>query len=155
MNHIPQIRNDNGIPTLYVKGEPFFVLGGEIHNSSASSLEYMERHVWSNLEGLNMNSLIVPLYWETIEPEEGRYQFGLLDGLIGQLSSEEFMELLPEFRLAFSYFTPRETDQIGEYVAGFYGKGRKDLFALEEVAPAVGEYGRKLDRYVRKMAELG
>ena len=84
MNHIPQIRNDNGIPTLYVKGEPFFVLGGEIHNSSASSLEYMERHVWSNLEGLNMNSLIVPLYWETIEPEEGRYQFGLLDGLIGQ-----------------------------------------------------------------------
>lgn len=78
-----------------------------------------------------------------------------LDGLIGRLSSEEFMELLPEFRLAFSYFTPRETDQIGEYVAGFYGKGRKDLFALEEVAPAVGEYGRKLDRYVRKMAELG
>ena len=66
MNHIPQIRNDNGIPTLYVKGEPFFVLGGEIHNSSASSLEYMERHVWSNLEGLNMNSLIVPLYWETM-----------------------------------------------------------------------------------------
>lgn len=77
-----------------------------------------------------------------------------LDGLIGQLSSEEFMELLPEFRLAFSYFTPRETDQIGEHVAGFYGKGRKDLFALEEVAPAVSEYGRKLDEYARVAVEL-
>lgn len=73
-----------------------------------------------------------------------------LDGLIGQLSSEEFMELLPEFRLAFSYFTPRETDQIGEHVAGFYGKGSRDLFALEEVAPAVSEYGKMLDVYVRK-----
>lgn len=84
MNQIPQIRNDNGIPTLYVKGEPFFALGGEIHNSSASSLEYMEQHVWNNLEGLNLNSLIVPLYWETIEPEEGSYRFELLDGLIRQ-----------------------------------------------------------------------
>lgn len=84
MNHIPQIRNDNGIPTLYVKGEPFFALGGEIHNSSASSLEYMEQHVWNNLEGLNMNSVIVPLYWETIEPEEGSFRFELLEGLIKQ-----------------------------------------------------------------------
>ena len=84
MNHIPQIRNDNGIPTLYVKGEPFFALGGEIHNSSASSLEDMEQHVWNNLEGLNLNSLIIPLYWETIEPEERSYRFELLDGLIKQ-----------------------------------------------------------------------
>ena len=64
------------------------------------------------------------------------------------------MELLPEFRLAFSYFTPREIDQIGEHVAGFYGKGRKELFALEEVPPAVSEYGRKLDAYVQRAAGL-
>ena len=36
---IPEIRKDGGIATLYVKGEPFFALSGEIHNSSASSLE--------------------------------------------------------------------------------------------------------------------
>ena len=39
---IPEIRKDGRIATLYVKGEPFFALSGEIHNSSASSLEYME-----------------------------------------------------------------------------------------------------------------
>ena len=26
---IPEIRNDKGTPTLYVKGEPFFVLSGD------------------------------------------------------------------------------------------------------------------------------
>lgn len=84
MTDIPKIKNDNGIPTLYVKGEAFLALSGELHNSSASSLAYMEREVWPNLKGLNMNSVIVPIYWETIEPEEGTYQFTLLDGLIAQ-----------------------------------------------------------------------
>ena len=81
---IPEIRNDKGIPTLYVKGEPFFALSGEIHNSSASSLEYMEEHVWKQIEGMHLNALIVPLYWETIEPEEGKFDFTLPDGLIAQ-----------------------------------------------------------------------
>lgn len=81
---IPEIRVDKGIPTLYVKGEPFFALSGEIHNSSASNLEYMEEHVWKQIEGMHLNSLIVPLYWETIEPEEGVFDFTLADGLIAQ-----------------------------------------------------------------------
>lgn len=81
---IPHIRNDNHIPTLYVRDEPFFALAGELHNSSSSSLSYMEQQVWPNLKGLNMNTAILALAWETVEPEEGRYDFTLLDGLIGQ-----------------------------------------------------------------------
>lgn len=89
MANIPMIKNDNGIPTLYVKDKPFFALSGEIHNSSSSSLQYMEKEVWPNLKGLNMNSVIVPLYWETIEPTEGKYNFELLDGLISQARENE------------------------------------------------------------------
>lgn len=82
---IPEIRKDEkGIATLYVQGEPFFCLAGELHNSSASSLSFMEQEVWPYLKGLNMNSVIVPLYWECMEPEEGRYDFALMDGLIDQ-----------------------------------------------------------------------
>ena len=81
---IPYIKNDNGFPTLYLNDQPFFARCGEIHNSSASSLSYMNEHVWPQLKGLNMNSVIVPLYWETIEPIEGEYCFDLLDGLISQ-----------------------------------------------------------------------
>lgn len=82
MRQIPNIQDLNGIPTLYVHGKPFFALSGEIHNSSASSLDYMAKNIWPNLKGLNMNAVIVPLYWETVEPAEGQYDFTLLDGLV-------------------------------------------------------------------------
>jgi beta-galactosidase GanA len=66
---------------LIVNGEPFIALGGEVHNSSASSLAYMER-VWDRLVELRLNTAIVPVYWELVEPEEGRYDFELLDGIV-------------------------------------------------------------------------
>lgn len=84
MKNIPEIRKFNEIDTLFVNNEPFVVLAGELHNSSASSLNYMEDHVWPNLEGLNMNSVLLPIYWELIEPEEGVFDFALLDGIIMQ-----------------------------------------------------------------------
>ncbi|MDE7310604.1 MAG: DUF5597 domain-containing protein [Eubacterium sp.] len=89
MANIPAIKNDNGIPTLYVKDTPFFALSGEIHNSSSSDLQYMETEIWPRLKGLHMNSVIVPLYWETIEPAEGEYHFELLDGLLEQARKNE------------------------------------------------------------------
>ena len=89
MANIPTIKNDNGIPTLYVKDAPFFALSGEVHNSSSSNLQYMETEIWPKLKGLHMNSLIVPLYWETIEPKEGEYCFELLDGLLKQARENE------------------------------------------------------------------
>lgn len=82
--HIPEIRRVQGIPTMYVDDEPFLALAGEVHNSAAYSLESMETQVWAKIEGMHLNTLIVPLYWETIEPEKGCYRFTLIDGLIGQ-----------------------------------------------------------------------
>ena len=93
MSQIPNIQNLNGIPTLCVHDKPFFALSGELHNSSASSLDYMAKNVWPNLKGLNMNSVILPLYWETIEPVEGQYDFTLLDGLVNQ-ARENGMHLI-------------------------------------------------------------
>lgn len=99
MMNIPVIKNDNGIPTLYVHDEPFFALSGEIHNSSSSNLEYMESNVWPNLKGLNMNSVIVPIYWETIEAVEGVYDYTLLDGLIRQARENDMHLILLWFGL--------------------------------------------------------
>ncbi len=84
MKALPEIRKYNGIDTLFVDNEPFIILGGEIHNSSASNLEYMAKKVWPSLEGLNMNTLIVPIYWDLVEEKEGIYDFTLIDGLIEQ-----------------------------------------------------------------------
>lgn len=84
MSTIPHIKNYNNIPTLYVHDEPFIALAGEIHNSSASNLEYMKKEVWSKIKTLNINSVIVPVYWELIEPEENQFDFSLVEGLINQ-----------------------------------------------------------------------
>ena len=82
-------RDEKGIYTLYVNDQPFFMRSGEIHNSSASNLTFMKEKLWPALRGLNMNSVIVPLYWELIEPEDGKFDFTTLDGIIHQAREEE------------------------------------------------------------------
>jgi len=64
-----------------VNGKPFLVLGGELGNSSASDLEYM-KPIWPKLVDMNLNTVLVPVYWELIEPKEGVYDFALLDSII-------------------------------------------------------------------------
>ena len=80
---IPVVKRDEkGIYTLYVNDRPFFLRSGEIHNSSASSREFMEEKLWPQLRGMNLNSIIAPVYWELIEAEEGVYDFSSVDTLI-------------------------------------------------------------------------
>lgn len=66
-NHLPHIELNQGMPTFMVRGEPFIMLAGEIHNSSASNPQYMEEEVWPYVRGMNINTLIVPVYWELVE----------------------------------------------------------------------------------------
>lgn len=96
---IPEIKTLNGRQTLFVKGEPFFAYAGEIHNSSASDLTYMSTEVWSNIKGLNLNTLIVPIYWECLEPVPGQFDFSLVDGLITQARENDLHLILLWFGL--------------------------------------------------------
>ncbi|MGI4788739.1 MAG: DUF5597 domain-containing protein [Janthinobacterium lividum] len=78
---LPFLERQGDRMRLIVDGEPFIALAGEVHNSSASSLAYMER-VWDCLSALNCNTALVPVYWELTEPEEGHFDFTLVDGLL-------------------------------------------------------------------------
>ena len=59
------------------------MLAGEVHNSNSSSVEYMEG-VYDQADALGMNSLLLPVTWELVEPEEGVFDFSLMDALIMQ-----------------------------------------------------------------------
>jgi beta-galactosidase GanA len=73
-----------GVTTqLIVEDKPFLILGGELGNSSFTSLEYMTP-IWPKLQKMNMNTILAPVYWETIEPKEGQFDFILLDQLISE-----------------------------------------------------------------------
>ena len=79
----PNINKINGHPVLMVEDKPFILLAGEVHNSDSSSPVYMEK-IWDIAAELGMNALLLPVSWEMIEPEEGRFDFSVPQALIDQ-----------------------------------------------------------------------
>ena len=78
---IPQLRRSGNATQLIVNNKPFLIRGGELGNSTASSSESMAP-VWEKLVRLNLNTVLMPIYWELIEPAEGKFDFSLIDNLI-------------------------------------------------------------------------
>ena len=79
----PCIAEKGNQKVLLVDGKPFIMLAGEVHNSDSSSPAYMEQ-IWKIAEELGMNSLLLPVTWEMVEPVEGEFHFEVLDQLIDQ-----------------------------------------------------------------------
>jgi len=90
---IPHLRKQGTAIQLVVDDRPFLVLAGELGNSSSSSLDYM-KPIWPKLVALNLNTVLVPVYWELIEPAEGKFDFALVDGLI-QEARRHKLRLVP------------------------------------------------------------
>jgi Domain of unknown function (DUF5597)/Beta-galactosidase len=78
---MPQLRRQGDATQLIVDEVPFLMLGGELHNSSMGGQEYM-RHIWKRLADANLNTVIATASWELVEPEEGRFDFALVDSMI-------------------------------------------------------------------------
>jgi len=78
---IPKLVKNGSYVQLLVDNRPFLILGGELGNSSASSNEYM-RPIWPKLKQMNLNTVIAPVFWELMEPVEGKFDFILVDSLI-------------------------------------------------------------------------
>ncbi len=80
---LPQIRQSGVVKQFFVDDKPFIMLSGELHNSSASSIEYMQP-IWDKLGALHLNTVIGTASWELVEPEEGKFDFSLVDAQIDQ-----------------------------------------------------------------------
>lgn len=77
----PYLRRQGTATQLVVDDEPFLVLAGELGNSTSSSPEYMSP-IWPELAAPKLNTVLVPVYWDLMEPSEGKFDFTLVDGLI-------------------------------------------------------------------------
>lgn len=86
--NIPQLVKKGNGTQLIVDGKPFIMLAGETHNSSSSVLNYMNQ-LWPRLKALNVNTVLTPVTWEQFEPEEGKFDYTLIDGLIEQARENE------------------------------------------------------------------
>ncbi len=78
---IPFLQKKGTTQELIVQGKPFLILGGELGNSTASNLDYM-RPFWTKFKAMNLNTILVPAYWDIIEPEGGKFDFRLIDSII-------------------------------------------------------------------------
>lgn len=77
----PHLTKKGTATRLMVNDQPFLILGGELGNSTASSPEDM-KWVCEKLRKMNLNTVLVPAYWDLTEPEEGKFDFTLIDGTI-------------------------------------------------------------------------
>ncbi|MFP3590369.1 DUF5597 domain-containing protein [Chryseobacterium sp. SIMBA_038] len=80
---IPRLQKKGTATQLVVDKKPFLILGGELGNSSASSFQDIERD-FPKLQQMELNTVLVPAYWDLIEPEEGKFDFSLIDKTIDQ-----------------------------------------------------------------------
>lgn len=80
-NSIPHLQKNGNVTQLMVNDQPFLMIAGEVHNSSASTIEYMEP-LFPKLKKMNLNSVFVTLAWEQFEPKEGVYDYTLVDAII-------------------------------------------------------------------------
>jgi len=80
-SEIPHLRKQGTATQLIVDGKPFLVLSGELTNNSATSVEYM-KPIWSKLVEAKLNTVLATVAWNQIEPEEGKFDFAVPDGII-------------------------------------------------------------------------
>lgn len=84
---IPKLVSKNGRHALLVDGAPFLMLGAQAHNSSnyAASLP----KIWPMLDRIHANTLEIPIAWQQVEAQEGRFDFSYLQTLLDQARTHD------------------------------------------------------------------
>ena len=85
---LPRLEKRGAATQLIVDSQPFLVLGGETANTASSSLDYMAT-VWPRLAKMGLNTGLIGVAWDWIEPEEGKFDFTLVDGMLRQAREQK------------------------------------------------------------------
>lgn len=92
-SELPHLERTATGTQLIVDSKPFIMLAGELHNSSTGSVHHM-MPLWKKMREKNLNTVITPVTWELTEPEEGRFDFTLVDSMIAGARHENLKLVL-------------------------------------------------------------
>src|SRR5579872_6783877 len=74
---MPRISKSSVGGQLFVDGKPYLILGGELGNSSASTSARADE-ILPRIAAMHVNTVLMPVAWEQVEPVEGTFDFGIL-----------------------------------------------------------------------------
>jgi beta-galactosidase GanA len=77
---MPRVVEKDGRWALMVDGAPYLMLGMQVNNSSAWPA--MLPQVWPAVDRLHANTVEMPVYWEQLEPTQGKFDFSVVDALL-------------------------------------------------------------------------
>ena len=90
----PQLEHrDNSTARIIANGKPMLMIGGELGNSSASTPEDVKR-TFAHLHKMGLNTVLAPISWELIEPEEGQFDMSSLDVILTEARHNELKVVL-------------------------------------------------------------
>src|SRR5208283_1661958 len=101
----PHLQRQGTATQLVVDGQPLLIRGAELNNSSASSLDYL-KPLWPRLAASRLNTVLATVSWELIEPEEGRFDFKLVDGLVNDARASNLRLVQNEQGKSLNTLTP-------------------------------------------------
>ena len=84
---VPRLESRNGRHALIVDGAPFLILGAQVNNSSNYAVALPA--VWPVLDRLHANTVEIPVAWQQIEPQEGRFDFAFVQTLLDQARAHD------------------------------------------------------------------
>ncbi len=131
---IPHLEKRGAATQLVVNGQPYLILGGELLNSSTSSAAYM-KPIWTKLKAMHLNTALAAVSWELVEPEEGKFDFSLVDSMImGARNNNLHLVLLwfGTWKNGLSHYTPA---WVKKDFKRFPRMHIKDNKAVESITP--------------------
>lgn len=155
---IPSLVTENGRHALMVDGEPFLILGVQANNSA--NYPAALKDVWPTLEKMHANTLSIPVAWEQVEPEEGRFDFSYVDYLVKEARKRDIrLNLLwfatwknnaPHFAPAWVKLDnkrfPRVVKQDGDRLNSFSPLFRSTLEADKKAFVELMKHIKKIDK---------
>jgi hypothetical protein len=144
---MPKFVAKDGRYTFLVDGKPYIALGAQVHNSSgwASTME----EVWPQLEALHVNTVEVPVYWQAVEPQPGKFNFEELDRIIEGARSKKLRLILLWFatwKNGMMNYTPEWIKTNPEKYPRVIGPNGKGILVLSPHSKANLDADRKAFR---------